>query len=80
VFDLEWRELTQEFHVFPLTFLTSADGDVFTPKESARLGSSVFAARVRDDTVAIRLQQPGPPDEALDGGPSPLVFTAVTKY
>jgi CubicO group peptidase (beta-lactamase class C family) len=28
VFDLEWRELTQDFHVFPLTFLSSPDGDV----------------------------------------------------
>jgi CubicO group peptidase (beta-lactamase class C family) len=28
VFDLEWRELSEDFHVFPLTFLTAPDGDV----------------------------------------------------
>ncbi len=28
VFDLEWRELSEEMHRFPLTFLTAPEGDV----------------------------------------------------
>ena len=28
VFDLEWRELSEDSHVFPLTFLTDPNGDV----------------------------------------------------
>ncbi len=28
VFDLEWREQSEEFHIFPLTFLTAPEGDV----------------------------------------------------
>ena len=60
-FDLEWHELGDQSHIFPLMFLSDADGDItgltvpFEPSVDALRFSRLPDAPARDPEVLSRL-------------------------